>query len=235
MMQITDTSKGSEKISVVIVDDHRMVADAVCGYLEMAGDFLVLACCDTAEKGVEAVLTLQPDVVLMDLQFPKTVMSGIDAVRAILSSNPQIRILVISGYCDPQFVIDAVAAGVQGYLEKDADPEEIVRAVRQSAAGLSAFGSRPMQIVRQHLMSSATSCDDFSGPGDSPDKRLTPREWEVLELLAQGQSNAQIAHALVVSESTIKTHVSSIYAALGLSGRERATLWYNTHRHRRPR
>ena len=204
-------------LRVVIADDQPMMRAGFRAVLESAGDITVVAEAATGEEAIRVVREQRPDVVLMDIRMP--VMDGIEAARRM----PGQRVLILTTFGLDEYIIEALRAGASGFLLKDAPTNEVLAAVRAVAAGdavLSATVTRQLldQVARR-LPAAAVSRD-----GDELDS-LTEREREVLRMLANGLSNAEIASALVVSEATVKSHVSHLLGKLGLRDRVQAVIY----------
>lgn len=201
----------SPVIRVVVADDHPIVREGLRRFLDSRDGIEVVGEAADGEQAVARAARLQPDVVLLDLVMP--VLDGLGAIERILARDPDARVLVLTSFAGEDQVLPALRAGASGYLLKDADPAEVERAVRAVAAGESpldpAVAGRVLRAVR---------------PGSDPLVALTPREREVLGLLARGLTNRQIARELVVAEKTVKTHVSAVLAKLGLADRTQAAL-----------
>lgn len=194
-------------IRLVVVDDHPVVRHGLVAMLRYERDMQVVG---EAENGVEAVnriLELLPDVALLDLNLPK--MSGIEVMRQVRAQQPQIRFLVLTTYDTDEYIAPALEAGAQGYLLKDATPDELTRAVRSLAAG----GAALEEGVAARVLES------IAEPGGD---ELSVRELEVLRLLVAGASNKAIAAQLNLSENTIKTHLSHIFGKLHVQNRAEA-------------
>jgi len=198
-------------IRVVVADDHPIVREGLRRFLDSRDGIEVVGEAADGEQAVARAARLRPDVVLLDLVMP--VLDGLGAIERILARDPDARILVLTSFAGEDQVLPALRAGAAGYLLKDADPAEVERAVRAVAAGESpldpAVAGRVLRAVR---------------PGSDPVAALTPREREVLGLLARGLTNRQIARELVVAEKTVKTHVSAVLAKLGVADRTQAAL-----------
>ncbi len=199
-------------IHILIVDDHPVVRDGLRSMLSTQPDFQVVG---EAVNGVEAVqlaARLKPDVILLDLEMPD--LDGVSALAQVRATDPQARVIIVTAYDTDERIVQAVVAGAQGYLLKGAPREEIFRAIRVVNEG----GSLLQPIVASKLMRHMSDRASQSADTDS----LTPRELEVLGLLAQGKSNKQIAAELVITERTTKFHVSSILSKLKAANRTEA-------------
>jgi DNA-binding NarL/FixJ family response regulator len=204
------------KLRVVIADDQPMMRAGFKAVLEATGDIQVVAEASNGEEAVRAAGEHRPDVVLMDIRMPE--MDGIEATRRL----PRQRVLILTTFGLDQYIIEALRAGASGFLLKDAPTQEVVAAVRAVAAGdavLSAAVTRQLldQVARRLPAPVSRHTQELD--------RLTEREQEVLRLLANGLSNAEIATALVVSEATVKSHVSHLLAKLGLRDRVQAVIY----------
>jgi DNA-binding NarL/FixJ family response regulator len=204
------------KLRVVIADDQPMMRAGFKAVLEATGDIEVVAEAGNGEEAVQAAAALAPDVVLMDIRMP--VMDGIEATRRL----PRQRVLILTTFGLDQYIIEALRAGASGFLLKDAPTQEVVAAVRAVAAGdavLSAAVTRQLldQVARRLPAPVSRQPADLD--------LLTEREHEVLRMLANGLSNAEIAAALVVSEATVKSHVSHLLGKLGLRDRVQAVIY----------
>jgi DNA-binding NarL/FixJ family response regulator len=204
------------KLRVVIADDQPMMRAGFKAVLEATGDMEVVAEAGNGEEAVRAAGEHSPDVVLMDIRMPG--LDGIEATRRL----PRQRVLILTTFGLDQYIIEALRAGASGFLLKDSPTSEVVAAVRAVAAGdavLSAAVTRQLldQVARRLPAPVARRLDE-------PDP-LTEREHEVLRMLANGLSNAEIAEALVVSEATVKSHVSHILGKLGLRDRVQAVIY----------
>ena len=204
------------KLRVVIADDQPMMRAGFKAVLEAAGDIEIVAEAGDGEEAIRAANEHAPDVVLMDIRMPG--MDGIEATRRL----PRQRILILTTFGLDQYIIDALRAGASGFLLKDAPTHEVVAAVRAVAAGdavLSATVTRQLldQVARRLPAPISHRDDDLD--------QLTEREHEVLRMLANGLSNQEIAAALVVSEATVKSHVSHLLGKLGLRDRVQAVIY----------
>ncbi len=199
-------------IHILIADDHPVVRDGLRAMLSTQPDFQVV---DEAANGADAVqlaIRLKPDVILLDLEMPD--LDGVSVLQQIRASDPQARVIIVTAYDTDERIVQAVVAGAQGYLLKGAPREEIFRAIRVVHEG----GSLLQPIVASKLLLHVSQQASQPAEADS----LTPRELEVLGLLAQGKSNKQIAAELVITERTTKFHVSSILSKLAAANRTEA-------------
>lgn len=205
----------TETIHVLIADDHTVVRGGLSALLEDVDGIEVIG---EAADGVEAVLktrSMKPDVVLMDLMMPRK--TGIEAIEEIKHENPNARILVLTSYSDDDKVFAAIKAGALGYLLKETSTQDLLQAIRDVYHGESSLHPAiARKLIRE--LNRPTSLP----PSDEP---LTDREAEVLILVAQGLSNQDIANKLVISERTVRTHVSNILSKLHLANRTQAALY----------
>ena len=194
------------RIKVVVVDDHELVRSGVEMSLELQPDLVLVAQASTGEDAVAVCEATQPDVVLMDLVLPG--MDGVQATAEILRRVPAARVLVLTTFSDPDLIQRAVKAGATGYVLKNVSAGELAKAIRQTHAGVPTLAPEVAEVLMQALTAPVP-----------PGTLLTERELEVLALIAEGLTNAEIAERLVLALSTVKTHVSSIITKLGASGR----------------
>ena len=210
------TGATSRSIRVLICDDQALMRQGFRMILAAAGDIEVVAEASDGREALEQVERWQPDVVLMDIRMP--VLDGIEATRAI--DGP--RVLILTTFGHDEYVVDALRAGASGFLLKDATPDELVRAVRVVAAGDALLSPAVTTTLLARVVPTLA-------PGRPPVAggalgQLTDRELEVLTLVARGQSNAEIAADLFISETTVKTHVSHVLTKLGLRDRVQAVV-----------
>ena len=202
-------------IRILIADDHAVVREGLQGLIGREPGMEVVG---EAKDGVEAVLknrSLQPDVILLDLVMPRQ--DGIEAIRVIKRENPEARILVLTSFAEDEKVFPAIKAGAAGYLLKDSSPKELLQAIRYVYQGSSWLHPAIARKVMREVE---------GGPDLRPaDDGLTQREVEVLSLVARGLSNQEIADRLVISELTVRTHVSRILDKLQLANRTQAALY----------
>jgi two-component system, NarL family, response regulator LiaR len=205
----------SNPIRILLTDDHVVVRRGTQALLSTEPEIQVVGEAKNGEEAVAKAEELRPDVILMDLEMP--VMDGIEAIRRITASQKDARILVLTSFATDDKVFPAIKAGALGYLLKDSSPDELVRAIRQVYRGESSLHPT---IARKLLQ-------EMSRPSQKPptDDPLTEREVEVLKLVAQGNSNQDIADELIISEATVRTHVSNILSKLHLASRTQAALY----------
>ena len=207
----------TEAVTVVVADDQSAVREGLVLLLGTLPGIAVIGEAEDGEAAVEAVAAKNPQVVLMDLNMPRC--DGVEATRRIRASHPRTQVVVLTTYSDDESIIGALQAGALGYLTKDATRAEIGRAVLAAAAGQAVLDP----AVQQRLLSAAVRAPAAVAAGPaSADDDLTPREAEVLRLIAAGKSNREIARALFVSEATVKTHVNRIFAKTGSRDRGQA-------------
>ncbi|MFO7169561.1 MAG: response regulator transcription factor [Chloroflexota bacterium] len=204
-----------DPITVLLIDDHRVVRQGLRDFLELQEDIEVIGEAASGEEGVKLAQELLPDVVLMDMVLPG--IDGVEATRRVKNVSPSTRIIVLTSFADDDKVFPAIKAGAISYLLKDVQPEELARAIRAAQRGEAVLHSE----VAAKLM------QEFSAPrtADDPVEQLTEREMDVLRLIAKGKSNKEIADTLVISEKTVKTHVSNILSKLHLADRTQAAIY----------
>ena len=202
-------------IKVLIVDDHEMVRDGLSVMMEREEDFTVVGEAQNGLEAVEKTKALNPDVVLMDLRMPD--MDGVEAMRQIRAVQDDVKFLVRTTYDSDEYIFDAIEAGAKGYLLKDTSREELFRAVRTVNRGESLI--EPAVVSR--LLDRLTELSHRAAHGPEHGA-LSEREVEVLQLMARGSANKQIASDLSITESTVKTHVANIFQKLEVSHRTEA-------------
>lgn len=208
-------------LRVVLADDQRIVRDGLATVLGLLAGIEVVGTAAGGDEAVALVAELAPDVLLTDLRMPGG--DGVAATAKVRAEHPGTAVVVLTTYVDDDSVVDALQAGAAGWLSKDADAEAIGRALRSAADGVSTVDAGALaRIVARR------------GPGGRPADRpppdgLTPREVEVLALIAEGLSNTEIARRLVVGEATVKTHVNHVFAKAGLRDRAQAVSYAYRH------
>jgi DNA-binding NarL/FixJ family response regulator len=212
----------SGSVRVLVVDDQALVREGLMTLLGTAPDIQPVASASDGEEAVALAARHRPDVVLMDLRMPK--LDGVEATRQILAARPETEIVVLTTHADEASILDALRAGARGYLTKDAGLAEISRAI-QAAANHQALLD---PVVQSRLLEAASGAARPAPAQDLPDE-LTPREGEVLALIARGLSNREIADALVVSEATVKTHINHVFSKIGARDRAQAVHYAYTH------
>lgn len=198
-------------IRVLVVDDHAVVRRGLVQLLDQAEGIEVVGQAADGAEAVAAQAGDPADVVLMDLQMAG--MDGVSATRALVAADPQVQVLVLTSFSDTDRILGALDAGALGYVLKDAEPDDLIDAVRAVARGES-----PLHPRAARLLLTARR----GGPRGAA---LTPREREVLALVREGLANKQIARRLGISERTVKAHLTAIFAALGVQDRTQAALW----------
>ena len=205
----------SEPIRVLIVDDHTIVRKGIKALLAETSDIQVVGEASNGQDAIGLSRQLEPDVILMDLLMPK--MDGIEATRQISAQQPQAHVLVLTSFVGDEKIFPAIKAGAYGYLLKDSEPSELIRSIRMVYRGEPSLAP----IIARKMMQ---EIQEQPAVKPSPES-LTAREVEVLQLLAKGLSNEEIAAQLVISEVTVRTHISHLLAKLHLATRVQATLY----------
>jgi DNA-binding NarL/FixJ family response regulator len=208
----------ADAIKVLLVDDHQVVRRGLRTFLEVQDDIEVVGEAADGAEGVDRAEELRPDVILMDVKMPG--MDGVDALRRLRELDNPARVLVVTSFTEQRTVVPALRAGAAGYVYKDVDPDALAGAIRSVHAG---------HILLQPEVAGALLSQEEANSGPGRGGSLTEREREVLGLIADGRSNREIARALVLSEKTVKTHVSNILMKLDLADRTQAALWAVRH------
>jgi NarL family two-component system response regulator LiaR len=206
----------TEQITVIIVDDHQVVRQGVRAFLESQPDITVVAEAESGEIAAQLAAEYAPDVVLMDLLMPG--MDGIAATQQVKRVSPRTQVIVLTSYHQDEHIFPAIRAGALSYLLKDASPQELVEAVRKAAHGEVVLHSRVAARLVQELHGARQDVDN-------PLTTLSDRELDVLRLVADGLTNAEIAERLVISDKTVKSHVSNILGKLHLVDRTQAAVF----------
>jgi DNA-binding NarL/FixJ family response regulator len=203
-------------IRVLVAEDHTVVRTGLLQLLGGLDEFEVVGAAAGGNEAVALAEHQRPDVVLMDLQMPD--LDGIEATRRIRATDPRVNVVVLTAFSDRERILDAIDAGAVGYLLKDAEPDELIRGLEAAARGESPLAPKAAQA----LVAARTQ--------EQSDPELTPREREVLALLADGLPNKLIARRLDISEKTVKAHLTNIFQRIGVSDRTQAALWAERHK-----
>jgi DNA-binding NarL/FixJ family response regulator len=210
-------------VRVLVVDDQALVREGLMTLLDAAPDITPVAAAADGEEAVALSSRHRPDVVLMDLRMPR--LDGVEATRRIREALPDTEIVVLTTHADDDSILDALRAGARGYLTKDAGIVEISRAVHAAADHQALLDP----VVQSRLIAAAGAARRPAPSATSLPDELTPREAEVLSLIARGLSNGEIAATLVVSEATVKTHINHLFAKIGARDRAQAVHYAYTH------
>ncbi|MBY3619037.1 response regulator transcription factor [Acinetobacter sp. CUI P1] len=220
-------------IGLLLVDDHAMVRRGLQVFLSTQPDIKVIGEASNGREALERTAELQPDIILMDLHMP--IMDGIETAKQLRISHPQVKIIVLTSFSDQDHVLPAIRVGIKGYLLKDIEPEALVVAIRKVHSGQVELHSEAACQLMNLMAASTQEQLDVSNPdlnslSTTPvamtgTELLTPREQEVLDLIALGMSNKEIASKLVITEKTVKTHVSHVLGKLNLSDRTQAAIF----------
>jgi NarL family two-component system response regulator LiaR len=206
----------SDTIRVFLADDHAVVRKGLEALIATQSDMTVIGTAVDGEEAVQQVAVLQPDVILLDLQMPRK--TGLEAIQEIKMADPQARILILTSFSEDDTVFAAIKAGALGYLLKDSSPQELIQAIRNVYNGRSSLHPDIALKVIRELNKPQAHLPLTEEP-------LTEREVEVLKLVAQGLSNQAIADKLIVSERTVRTHISNILSKLHLANRTQVALY----------
>jgi len=202
-------------IRVMITDDHAIVRGGLAQLLGTTDDLVMVGEAADGDQAIELAARVRPDVVLMDLSMPNT--DGVRATARIIEQNPDVHVLVLTSFSDQARILDALAAGAEGYLLKHSEPEVILAGIREVVRGGSPLDPKAARVLLTHRRS-----PDSGG-------HLTAREREVLRMVGEGQPNKSIARRLGISERTVKAHLTSVYQRLGVTDRTQAALWAQRH------
>ena len=204
------------KIKVLIVDDHAIVRQGLRTLLELMDDISVVGEAANGKIAIDLVSQIHPDVVMMDLMMPE--MDGITATRQICAQNPGIKIIALTSFLEDENIIPAIQAGATSFLLKDVSPTELVDTIRAAYRGEARLHPNVARKLMDQVSSHPASLENSLGD-------ITDREMEVLRLVAQGMSNKEIASTLVISEKTVKTHISSLLGKLNLNDRTQLAIY----------
>lgn len=198
-------------IRVVLAEDHAVVRAGIQRLLAATDDISVVGLAADGNEAIDLVRECEPDVVVMDLSMPN--LDGIAATRVITNDHEEVRVLVLTSHSDRDRILDAFDAGATGYFLKDADPEDLAKAVRSAARGETPVDPRAASVLLARREAARPATD------------LTDREMDVLVLVAEGLPNKLIARKLGISEKTVKTHLTHVFQRIGVSDRTQAALW----------
>ncbi len=205
----------THKISLLITDDHALVRQGIRAFLELQPDLTVLGEASSGEEAIRMVAELVPDVVLMDLVMPG--IGGVEATRQVKQISPHSQVIVLTSYHEDEYIFPALRVGALSYVLKDVGPEELADTIRKAARGESVLHPRVASRVVQELQGRKSDTPNLFA-------ELSDRELDVLRLIADGLSNAEIASKLVISEKTVKGHVSNILGKLHMLDRTQAAV-----------
>lgn len=229
-------------VRVLVVDDQQLVRDGIASLLRVQDGIVVVGTATNGQEALEQALTRQPDVILMDVRMP--IMDGVEATLQILRQVPSCCILMLTTFDDDQYVRDALRAGARGYLLKDLPAQDLAQAVHAVSQGVYQFDASVMERMVETYSRSNTAQQSETGEHltlllpknkanatpDSPSAAgLTNREIEILRLIAAGATNREVADSLVISEGTVKNHLSNIFGRLGLRDRTQAVMYAREH------
>ena len=206
----------ADVIRVLICDDHAVVRQGLATFLDLQDDIEIAGEAADGADAVAKAASLQPDVVLMDLVMPQ--LDGVEAIRRIRAADPDAKIIVLTSYADDEKIFSAIRAGASGYLMKDVSPQDLAKAIRMARDGDPLLHPDVARRLMDHV-------SHPEPPGAAAVARLTAREVEVLRLIARGLANKEIARELVLSEKTVKTHVSNLLQKLDLGDRTQAAMF----------
>ena len=230
MMEHTEQSR---TVRVLVVDDQRLMRDGIASLLELQEQIEVVGMASNGHEALEKALALQPEVILMDIRMPG--MDGVEATREITRQLPACRVLMLTTFDDDAYIIDALQAGARGYLLKDIPPQDLANAVRAVHKGIyqldhTVAGKIVTALARPPAPARPSAGTRSSSGTVAPTPtELTEREVEVLRLIAEGATNREIATQLVISEGTVKNHISNILSRLGLRDRTQAAIYAREH------
>ena len=206
-------------IRILLVDDQSIVREGLASLLETQSDLEIVGEAENGKVAVERSLVLKPDVILMDIRMP--VMDGVAAIRTLSKQAPEIKILVLTTFDDDEYVTQAMASGAKGYLLKDTPSAELAQAIRAVNQGYTQLGPGLFEKTLSPSSEVSTIPSELN--------ELTSREKEVLQLIAKGYNNREIAAELYIAERTVKNHVNSILRRLNLRDRTQAAIFANKH------
>jgi DNA-binding NarL/FixJ family response regulator len=198
-------------IRILLADDHRLVRAGLAQLLSGVDEFEVVGSAADGDEACRLAAELQPDIILMDLSMPGC--DGIEATKRLRRDQPDARVLVLTSFSDQRRILEAIDAGAVGYLLKDTEPDDLIRAVRAAARDESPLDPRAAKALVEHRQLVPLEA------------QLTPREREVLGCIAEGLPNKLIARRLGIAEKTVKAHITNVFQRIGVSDRTQAALW----------
>lgn len=213
-------------IRVVVADDHATIREALATMLDLLPDIAVVGTAQNGEVAVQQVAQHHPDVLLTDLRMP--VMDGAEATRLVAEQSPDTAVVLLTTFDDERSILSALQAGARGYLTKEAGRDEIAAAIRAAAAGQAVLDPGVQARLVQAVVTATSVTRAVASSTMAPDG-LTPREVDVLLLIAEGLSNREIANRLFVSEATVKTHINNLFAKAQLRDRAHAVTYAYSH------
>jgi DNA-binding NarL/FixJ family response regulator len=206
-------------IRILLADDQALFRESMRAFLDLQPEFEVIGAAANGEEALRLAMTLKPQVVLMDVRMP--IMDGVEATRRLHTTQPACRVIMLTTFDDDEYVFEALRSGAAGYLLKDASAEKLFEAVRVAARGESFLQPSIAAKVVEEFTRLAKLAPERSQPLPEP---LSPRELEILRLIARGAANREIAARLYITEGTVKNHITNILGKLGVSDRTQAAL-----------
>ncbi len=222
-----------QKIRVIIVDDHAVVRQGLQTFINLQDDMEVIGEAENGLEGVELTRQLQPNIVLLDLVMPK--LDGVEATKQIAACSPNTKVLILTSFGEDEKVFPALKAGAHGYLLKDIHPNDLVSSIRETFEGKAQLHPDIIKklmsaVSMQETKAPSIQAESVDSRASSPtNENLTAREQEVLQMIGKGFTNREIAEKLVISETTVKTHVSHLLGKLGVEDRTQAAIWAVKH------
>lgn len=213
----------TSNIEVLIVDDHPLLRQGLKTLLELEGEITVVGQASNGPEALRLADQLRPDVVLLDINMPG--MNGIEVAKALRERRPEVAILVLTIHDDETYVKVMIRSGAKGYLLKDAEPREVVAAIKKVAAGESVYPTDLMERVMEHYHNLEMKYGKLQSAAAISDLSLTTRELEILQYIVEGMSNKEIAAALYISEKTVKNHITSLLRKLNVEDRTQAAVF----------
>ena len=226
MTGTSGTPGRNDVLRIIVADDQASVREGLVVLLDLLPDINVVAAAATGQEALDLAAEHHPDAILLDLHMPG--MDGTEAARLLTARHPEIAIVVLTTYADDTSILAALRAGARSYLTKDADRSAIAQALRGAASGLSVLAPTAHATLLTAAAAAAPPPTP-TGPGGKLPAGLTPREAEILTMIARGMTNAEITQTLVLSNHTIKTHINRIFAKTGSANRTEASRFARAH------